>query len=58
MIRIFIDADACPVRDETYCVAARYGLHTYVVSNKMIAIPASPLIDRVVVSEGMDVADN
>ena len=58
MIRIFIDADACPVRDETYRVAARYGLHTYVVSNKMIAIPASPLIDRIVVSEGMDVADN
>lgn len=57
MIRIFIDADACPVRDETYRVALRYGLRTFVVSNRMLAVPSSPLIERIVVMQGMDVAD-
>lgn len=58
MIRIFIDSDACPVKDEVYRVAGRYGLHTYVVSNRMIAVPHSPLIERVVVDAGPDVADD
>ncbi|MFT9092197.1 MAG: DUF188 domain-containing protein, partial [Gluconacetobacter sp.] len=58
MTRIFIDADACPVRDETYRVALRHGLRTFVVSNRLIAIPSSPLIERVVVTQGMDVADD
>ena len=58
LTRIFIDADACPVRDETYRVALRYGLHTFVVSNSMMAVPDTPLIERVVVTQGMDVADD
>lgn len=58
MTRIFIDADACLVRDETYRVALRHGVHTFVVANRMIAIPPSPLIERVVVTQGMDVADD
>ncbi|OAG76289.1 hypothetical protein Amal_02061 [Acetobacter malorum] len=58
MIRIFIDADACPVRDETYQVASRHGLKTYVVSNRLLAAPASPQIERIVVTDGMDVADD
>lgn len=57
-VRIFIDADACPVRDETYRVAHRYGVHTFVVANQLLGVPASTLIERVVVSEGMDEADN
>ena len=57
-MRIFIDADACPVKDETYKVAARYGLKVFVVSNSFVAIPASPLIERVVVEAGPDVADD
>ncbi|OUJ01799.1 hypothetical protein HK15_07240 [Acetobacter orientalis] len=57
-VRIFIDADACPVRDETYRVAHRYGVHTFVVANQLLGVPASALIERVVVSEGMDEADN
>ncbi|MEW5683887.1 MAG: YaiI/YqxD family protein [Pseudomonadota bacterium] len=57
-MRIFIDADACPVKDETYKVAARYGLKVYVVSNSFIAIPASPLIERRIVDAGPDVADD
>jgi hypothetical protein len=57
-MRIFIDADACPVKDETYKVAARYGLTTTVVSNSFIAIPPSKLIDRMIVDAGPDVADD
>ena len=57
-MRIFIDADACPVKDETYKVAARYGLKTLVVSNSFIQIPQSPLIARQIVDAGPDVADD
>src|SRR5258707_11069674 len=57
-MRIFIDADACPVKDEVYKVAARYGLVTTVVSNSFIAIPPSKLIERMIVDAGPDVADD
>ena len=55
---LYIDADACPVKDEVYRVAQRYGLKTYVVSNTFMMIPASPLVERVVVDAGPDVADD
>ncbi len=58
MTTIFIDADACPVKDETYKVAERYGLKTFVVSNSFIQIPKSPLITRMIVDAGPDVADD
>jgi uncharacterized protein len=57
-MQIFIDADACPVKDEVYKVAARYGLKTTVVSNSFIQIPASALIARMIVDAGPDVADD
>ena len=57
-MRIFIDADACPVKDEVYKVAARYGLTTTVVSNSFIVIPRSALIERTIVDAGPDVADD
>jgi len=57
-ITVFIDADACPVKDETYKVAARYRLKTLVVSNSFIMIPQSPLIERQIVDAGPDVADD
>jgi uncharacterized protein len=57
-MQIFIDADACPVKDEVYKVAARYGLTTTVVSNSFIQIPASALIARMIVDAGPDVADD
>ena len=57
-MRIFIDADACPVKDEVYKVAQRYGLRTTVVSNSFIQIPRSSLIDRMIVDAGPDVADD
>jgi len=55
---IFIDADACPVKDEVYRVALRYGLAAKVVANAYIAIPVHPLIARVVVGSGPDAADD
>jgi uncharacterized protein YaiI (UPF0178 family) len=57
-IRIFVDADACPVKAETYRVAERYGLHVYVVANAFMAVPRSDWIERVIVPEGPDVADD
>jgi len=58
LLDIYVDADACPVKDEVYKVAQRYGLRTYVVSNAFMMIPASPLIERVIVEAGPDVADD
>lgn len=58
MTRIFIDSDACPVKDEVYRVAGRYGVHVFVVANRMIAVPEAPLIERIVVDAGPDVADD
>jgi len=46
------------VKDEVYKVAARYGLKTYVVANAFVFTPASPLVERVVVDAGPDVADD
>ncbi|MGC5779538.1 YaiI/YqxD family protein [Methylobacterium sp. NFXW15] len=57
-ITIFIDADACPVKNETYRVAERYGLHVYVVANSILNVPREPWIERVVVSDGFDAADD
>jgi uncharacterized protein YaiI (UPF0178 family) len=57
-IAIFIDADACPVKQEVYRVAERHGLKVTVVSNSPIAVPRDPLIERVVVAAGMDAADD
>lgn len=56
---IYIDADGCPVKDETYKVAARYRLAVRVVANKPIHIGASsPLVQSVVVGAGFDEADD
>lgn len=57
-LRILVDADACPVKDETYRVAARYRVPVTIVSNSPIRIPSDPLVDRVVVSSGFDAADD
>jgi len=55
---IYIDADACPVKDETYKVAERYRLKVFVVANAFIMVPKHPLIERVVVDAGPDIADD
>jgi uncharacterized protein YaiI (UPF0178 family) len=56
-IRIFVDADACPVKNEVYRVAERYGLKVFIVANSFMNVPRSDMIERVIVSEGPDVAD-
>jgi uncharacterized protein YaiI (UPF0178 family) len=57
-IRIYIDADACPVKAETYRVAGRHGIKVFVVSNSLIAVPRDALIERVIVGSGPDAADD
>jgi hypothetical protein len=56
--RLFVDADACPVKEEAYRVARRYGLQVFVVSNAFLMVPREPLIEQVVVDAGPDVADD
>ncbi len=55
---IYIDADACPVKQEVYRVAERFKLKTIVVSNTYMRVPDSPLIRAVIVDDGPDSADN
>ncbi|GJE79683.1 hypothetical protein CJNNKLLH_1011 [Methylorubrum thiocyanatum] len=57
-IAIYVDADACPVKDEVYRVAGRYGLHVYVVSNSFMNLPREPWIERVIVGDAFDAADD
>ncbi len=57
-IEIFVDADACPVKEEVYRVGRRYGLKVYVISNGGVRVPIEPLIEMVVVAQGPDVADD
>ena len=56
--QIYVDADACPVKREVYKVAERHGLTVQVVSNSIIALPRAPWIQRVVVGEALDAADD
>lgn len=58
MKRILVDADACPVKDEIYKVALRHAVPVTLVSNSPFRVPAHELIDRVVVSDGFDAADD
>ncbi|MFN3623500.1 MAG: YaiI/YqxD family protein [Hyphomicrobium sp.] len=57
-IAIYVDADACPVKDEALRVAERYALVLYFVSNSWMRLPESPLVKRIVVSDGPDAADD
>lgn len=57
-IEIFVDADACPVKDEVYRVARRYGLKVYVISNGGIRPSSDPMVETVVVDQGPDAADD
>lgn len=55
---IYVDGDACPVKDEVYRVAVRYGLKVWVVANAFFQVPTHPLIERIVVEAGPDIADD
>jgi uncharacterized protein len=55
---IYVDGDACPVKDEVYAVAARLGLAVVVVANQRINVPRDLGVEMVVVAEGPDAADD
>lgn len=57
-ITIYVDADACPVKDEIFKVASRHRLHVFVVANSFMMLPREPWIERVIVSGGFDAADD
>ena len=57
-IRILVDADACPVKEEIYRVAERHRTPVSVVSNSPFRVPVGPLVERVVLSGGFDAADD
>ncbi len=58
MVEIYVDGDACPVKEEVMRVAERYGVRVHLVSNNWLRVPDHPLLRRVVVSEGLDAADD
>ena len=58
MLEIFIDADACPVKEEILKVADRYKLSVYLVSNSWLSMRVGPNVEKVVVDDGFDAADN
>jgi uncharacterized protein YaiI (UPF0178 family) len=57
-MRIYVDADACPVKDEVYRVAARHRIPVTVVAAGFIRVPTDPMIERVAAGAGMDAADD
>jgi uncharacterized protein len=58
VVRILVDADACPVKEEIYRTAYRHEVPVMIVSNSHFRIPDHPLISRTVVSDAFDAADD
>src|SRR6266849_2411820 len=57
MLAIYVDADACPVKEEVYRVARRYGMQVVVVANATLRVPVDARID-LVVRRGFGAADD
>ncbi len=57
-LRILVDADACPVRDEVYRVAFRHEVPVVIVSNSRMRVPEHSLVSRQLVSDAFDAADD
>ncbi len=57
-MRILVDADACPVKDDIYRTAIRHGVAVVVVSNSGMRLPGHPLVTQMVVSDSFDAADD
>ena len=55
---VYVDADACPVKMEAVRVAERHGFAIHFVSNAFMRLPEGPLVNRVVVADGPDAADD
>jgi uncharacterized protein len=58
MLNIYVDADASPIKDEVYKVAARYKLNVFVVANQAMKVPLDPSVKLVVVRGHLDAADD
>lgn len=58
MIEVFIDGDACPVKDETYVVAGRYNVPVALVANSRLYVPEGLGVELIVVDQGPDAADD
>ena len=58
MLHVFVDADACPVKQEVYRVAGRYGLEVTLVANAWMRVPNEPWITLELVGDGSDAADD
>ena len=58
MIEIFVDGDGCPVKDETYVVATRYGVPVALVANSRLSVPEGLGVEMVLVDQGPDAADD
>jgi uncharacterized protein YaiI (UPF0178 family) len=58
MIVIFVDGDGCPVKDETYVVATRYGIRVALVANSRLSVPKGFGVELVLVDQGPDAADD
>jgi uncharacterized protein YaiI (UPF0178 family) len=58
MIEIFVDGDGCPVKDETYVVATRYGVPVALVANSRLSVPEGFGVEMVLVDQGPDAADD
>ena len=55
---MYIDADACPVKEEVYRVVCRYAIKVYVVANMPLRVPAEALVELIVVRGGFNAADD
>jgi uncharacterized protein YaiI (UPF0178 family) len=58
LLAIFVDADACPVKDEVYRVATRYGIRVALVSNAPLYVPSGSGVQLILVGRDADAADD
>ncbi len=58
MLDLYLDADACPVKEDAYRVAERYSMKVFVVANREIVIPKNPRIELVVAGQAFDAVDD
>ena len=57
-VSLYVDADACPVKDEILKVSYRHNLPVFIVSNQWLRLEVGPLVQKIVVPDGPDVADD
>lgn len=58
MLRIYVDGDSCPVKDEVLKISMRHSLDVYLVSNRWTTQVMGPRVHKILVPSGADIADN